>query len=198
MKILSRFRQFSNRAELELLVFEMFEFFFGSWAKSQNPLDRLLHFMRLPVDLSNIVGIGPALAKALHSVGVFKMKHCRNIFDETVARNMHVSLKERNKIMKKVRTALKCTIHNGRCPFELEYVDHSKADNPYLSKYGPDEWQKRIAKSKTLSGNVCITDAIYHMATTTTNAMKETLYEGKGLFSMTHLPNCARRIQLNG
>ena len=40
---------------------KMFEFFFGSWAKSQNPLERLLHFMRLPVDLPNIVG--PPLPK---------------------------------------------------------------------------------------------------------------------------------------
>lgn len=38
-----------------------FEFFYGKWAKSQNPMDRILHYMNTNLDLNNIKG--PELAK---------------------------------------------------------------------------------------------------------------------------------------
>ena len=56
-------RFFSNHMVSQADAFRYlkeFEFFFGSWAKSQNALERLLHFMKLDLDLENIKG--PELA----------------------------------------------------------------------------------------------------------------------------------------
>ena len=61
-------------------------------------------------------------------------------------------------------------------------VDHQKAENPYLSKYGEDKWMDAISKSPTLHLVCPISDLINHMAIQSTNAMKNTKFEGKGLF----------------
>ena len=56
-------RFFSNHMVSQADAFRYlkeFEFFFGSWAKSQNALERRLHFMKLDFDLERIKG--PELA----------------------------------------------------------------------------------------------------------------------------------------
>ena len=53
-----------------------FEFFYGTWAKSQNSMDRILHFMNLELDLENVHG--PVLAKPwkdLSNSNIFKFHH---------------------------------------------------------------------------------------------------------------------------
>ena len=43
-----------------------------------------------------------------------------------------------------------------------EKIDHRKADNPYLSKYGIDNWQAELDK-KAMVGKVCVSEMIDHM-----------------------------------
>ena len=70
----------------------------------------------------------------------------------------------------------------GECPFSIDHEDHRLHDNPYLSKYGADQWEDHIAKSPTLRNCHPISTIIEHMGRCTCEVMKGTKYEGKGLF----------------
>ena len=60
-------------------------------------------------------------------------------------------------------------------------IDHRLAANPYQSKYGSD-WKTKIEKSPSLRLVRPVSDMIHHMAQETSNALKDTKYEGKALF----------------
>ena len=45
-----------------------------------------------------------------------------------------------------------------------EPVDYRKLENPHLAKFGQENWETRISKSKTLSDYCCITDLVTHIA----------------------------------
>ena len=64
----------------------------------------------------------------------------------------------------------------------MEIVDYRQCDNPYLSKFGEDEWESRIWKCSLLRNVLPVSDLITHMAKSTTEAMKETEFEGRGYF----------------
>lgn len=53
-------------------------------------------------------------------------------------------------------------------------VDHRKAPNPYLSRYG-DQWREIIKGS--IKGHVCVTDLIEHMMKESARIMKGTVYD---------------------
>ena len=42
-------------------------------------------------------------------------------------------------------------------------IDHKKALNLHLSRFGDGQWEKKLKKSPTLSNSVVITDYIHHM-----------------------------------
>ena len=54
-------------------------------------------------------------------------------------------------------------------------LDHRKATNPYVSKYGED-WEKHIKKSPTLLNSVVITDYIHHMMDESARIMRGTKF----------------------
>ena len=81
--------------------------------------------------------------------------------------------------MHKYSTILSQSI--GNCPTELELIDHRKSNNPYQSKFG-DVWEHHIRKSPILHNTTPVSDLIIHMAKCTTEAMKGSVFEGKGLF----------------
>jgi hypothetical protein len=56
-------------------------------------------------------------------------------------------------------------------------TDHRKAKNPYISKYGEDNWKERCAKSVMLSSYACITELVRHMHDETQKVMKGTKHE---------------------
>ena len=61
-------------------------------------------------------------------------------------------------------------------------MDHRLSENPYLSKFGEDEWKNKIRKHPLLRNYLPVSDLITHMAKCTTEAMKGTEFEGRGLF----------------
>ena len=61
-------------------------------------------------------------------------------------------------------------------------MDYRLCDNPYLAKYGENEWERHICKKPLLHNLLPVSDLIIHMAKSTTEAMKGTVYEGHGLF----------------
>ena len=61
-------------------------------------------------------------------------------------------------------------------------MDYRLCNNPYLAKFGENEWENRIRKSPLLRKVLPVSDLIVHMANCTTEAMKGNQFEGKGLF----------------
>ena len=61
-------------------------------------------------------------------------------------------------------------------------MDYRLCNNPYLSKFGNEEWESRIWKCALLQNVLPVSDLITHMAKCTTDAMKGTEYEGRGYF----------------
>ena len=51
--------------------------------------------------------------------------------------------------------------HDGTCPHKK--VDHRQAANPYLSKYGVDEWRKEIENSVFMRKYMCVTELVKKM-----------------------------------
>ena len=73
-------------------------------------------------------------------------------------------------------------MYPGECPSRYESVDYRLNDNPYLAKFGENEWENRIRKCPLLRNSLPVSDLIIHMAKSTTDAMKGTIHEGHGLF----------------
>ena len=61
-------------------------------------------------------------------------------------------------------------------------MDHRSSENPYLSKFGEGEWETKIRKCALLRNYLPVSDLIIHMAKCTTDAMRGTEFEGRGLF----------------
>jgi len=47
--------------------------------------------------------------------------------------------------------------------YHAQVTDHRLADNPYESKYGPFEWEAKIADAPLLKNSVCVKDLITHI-----------------------------------
>ena len=60
-------------------------------------------------------------------------------------------------------------------------IDHHKAKNPYLSKFGGD-WEKHIKNCAALSPYRCITDIVQHIYTETKKTFEGTKYEDNFFF----------------
>lgn len=61
------------------------------------------------------------------------------------------------------------------------FVDHKKAENPYLSLYG-NTWCDKINESVTLKGTCCITVLIEHMVKESKSILKGSKWETKMMF----------------
>ena len=61
-------------------------------------------------------------------------------------------------------------------------VDHRKAANPYLSKFGPDVWEEKNRGSQTFSNAICIREYIDHMMVASAKVTKGTEFENNWFF----------------
>ena len=67
------------------------------------------------------------------------------------------------------------------------YVDHRKHDNPYVSRYGEDGWERAIAVDiRRHQKVVCIMELVEHMYKTTKDFFKGTEYEVGGNYYFYH------------
>jgi hypothetical protein len=67
------------------------------------------------------------------------------------------------------------TSKDANKPADLIF-DHRQADNPYMSLYGEEEWEKRIKKSVTFLAYISITDMIEFMVVESQRVMKGTYH----------------------
>ena len=113
---------------------------------------------------------------------------CNAVQNPQYLNNMCGSKTEVTNIKRILSNKLVGKINEGTCPEIYDFMDHRKSDNPYKSKYG-NEWEDRISSTPTLRLVRPVTDLMNHMATETTNVMKGTKYQGKGIFIMMPLAN---------
>lgn len=71
-------------------------------------------------------------------------------------------------------------VRRGAIP-EQYIIDHRKANHPYMSRYGAN-WKHYFQKLPSLRQFICIIDLVVHMKKETDRLMKNTMYEGHGLF----------------
>jgi len=62
------------------------------------------------------------------------------------------------------------------------FVDHTRATDPYLSRYGAEGRDAALAAALRKSGQVCITELVIHMVTETERVFKGTKHENTWLF----------------
>ena len=60
-------------------------------------------------------------------------------------------------------------------------IDHRKAANPYLSRFGPD-WETHLKKSSCFSSHVVITDYLDHIMQESKKVMEGTMFEDNCYF----------------
>ena len=61
-------------------------------------------------------------------------------------------------------------------------IDFSKAQNPYLAKFGKEKWEEEIAKSRTLSAYCCVTKMIEHIIAESQRCFLGTTHENDWYF----------------
>ena len=150
----------------------------ATWlTKRERPLGKDI-FENDPISI--IHGIGNVTEAKLNEVGIFTVNDyiCDRCKVDSLLNATPAYIE---KLKNKLDNGLVCGVNAGSCPEKYDITDHRKAANPYLSKYG-DEWEDKISKKPALRLVRPVKDLIQHMATTTTDALKNTPYEGKGLF----------------
>ncbi len=100
--------------------------------------------------LTFVPGIGPVKAAKLSSVGINSIQDLKNTSDEEVNRIALVT-KQRPSVIFKWREATKLA-KPGDSEFP-KYFDHIEGnDNPYIAKYGLDNWKESIKTKSRTSG----------------------------------------------
>jgi hypothetical protein len=105
-----------------------------------------------------VKGIGGSYNSRLTALGITEVKHLKEFGEFEIN-----SLIERDLTLKKTRLQQFC--HSAQtCEMEdaPESKDHRKEVNPYLSKYGLDNWETQCDKD-ALVGKVCIGEMVDHI-----------------------------------
>ena len=82
-------------------------------------------------------------------------------------------IKVRGVTRAKITTWIECAQSANVGAYVNKTIDHRKAANPYLSRYG-DDWKQHIRTDIARSGSICITDLVLHMNSATADAFKDT------------------------
>ena len=72
--------------------------------------------------------------------------------------------------------------HPGTCPYTV--VDHRKATNPYLDKYGPENWKKEISSCVFMKKFMCVTELVKKFTIVAKRHLKEQVMKMTGIFTM--------------
>ena len=147
------------------------------WCVSGRPDDAIY----LEDSVAKLPGIGGAKEKLLQEKGILLVSdfltHART--DNKVLTDV------RGISQQKVDEILGGVYLDGAPP---PTTDHHKQPNPYLSRYGPDDWEQHMNASSMMSRFCCITTLIEHIMTTCATHFKGTQYENDCFFTMTLCP----------
>ena len=112
--------------------------------------------------------IGKKTADKLLQQGIKCVGDLRDKTDDFIKRLDGITPKIFDSIITKVRTASTET---------NKTVDHRKADNPYLSKFGEENWMNALKNSSKMSNLVLISDYVEHIWQQSAKVMKGTKHE---------------------
>jgi predicted flap endonuclease-1-like 5' DNA nuclease len=132
-------------------------------------------------DVEIISGIGKKTAQLLRAEGIASVQALAGLSDDAI---QLLAAKRENKlttnVLQKFRDLAKGS-KDANQPADL-IQDHRLADNPYLSLYGEEEWEKKIGKSVTLSAYLSIADMIEFMVAESQRVMLGTYHEDDWFF----------------
>jgi predicted flap endonuclease-1-like 5' DNA nuclease len=134
--------------------------------------------------LTYLQGIGPVKAAKLSSVGINSINDLKNTSDEEV-KSIALVTKQKPSVIFKWREATKLA-KPGDSEFP-KYFDHIEGnDNPYIAKYGLDNWKESMKTKSSKSGlkdYVCVTDLVTHIDRETRLAYADTEYRDTYMWS---------------
>ena len=132
-------------------------------------------------------GVGPATVRKLLNIGIKIVKNL--MFESLSPIEVNSSLKELSErpdsltfsSLKKLHIQSR-TATLGAQPQE---TNHLLAANPYLSRYGEQNWRKEISRVSSMKKYCCIRELVGHLHDKTRDAFKGTRYEQSYLFTTT-------------
>ena len=147
----------------------------SGWIKTNRPTPSTIYEED---DVSRLRGVGKKTIKKLEvNAGITKVFQLASLgkTDEEVDKNIKELAIESDLTVSLIRNlhSQACSAEHGDPPGE---VNHLLEDNPYLSRYG-DNWRDKIAKVKSMSKFVCVTELITHIFAETGKAFKGTKHE---------------------
>ena len=151
----------------------------AGWVQSSRPVGAIYH----EDIITEIPGVGAKTRNDLALAGVHKVKDlvCSELTDgETKERLTNISNKSRISIKRLYRlSAVASTALPDSPPPE---INHQQADNPYLSRYGEENWEEQIKKVSGMSKYCDIRDLVLHIDRESREAFKGTPFEESYLF----------------
>jgi len=111
--------------------------------------------------ITRMPGISAKTQEKLNAVGINVVEDfCRSASDEPMQRAVLAIPRLGKKRLKKWQR-LAAAAEDGE--YTSVFVDHRRAENPYLSRYGDDDWETAIARDLRVHHVICITEIVRHM-----------------------------------
>jgi len=109
--------------------------------------------------VQRITNLGKVAEDKLKAHGIVTVQHLRDMTDEKIE-EIQVPRSLTVKKLKQFRAESQERCIDSPAP---EIIDHRKAENPFLSRYGEDEWEARIDATTPLCNYICVTDMVEHI-----------------------------------
>jgi hypothetical protein len=127
-----------------------------------------------------VTGMGKKTLEQLASTNIVTVGELKKA---TINQMQTIAKNKDNKLTSKALAHLQAHVQNavpGDVP-DTAFVDHRKANNPYLSRYG-DAWKDEIKSTVLMKKNVCITELVEHIFKETKKVMRGTEHENNCYF----------------
>ena len=144
-------------------------------------------------DLIMLKDLGGVKQKKLFEMGILNVGEMKTISCDEIDNLCKIKGFTKNQIMLWKQQASNCL--PGSAPAN---IDHRKELNPYLSKYGEEEWETKIDASRFLSNFVCITKLIEHMVFECNKLFQGTIHKNDWVFYHDALSLFTAKILYNG
>ena len=157
----------------------------------KNNLVRDSHGLFEDDELTRLDGVGPKTAQTLISIDVRTLGDIASLDSHqkilaAAAKGANLIPKTKKKICNLIsklqdQTRKRAAATPGGVllagSYEDKSVDHTKANNPYLSRFGTAEWKSKIREAPNLKGLACITELLLHVVESCGKASKGTTAE---------------------
>ncbi|EJK62102.1 hypothetical protein THAOC_17300, partial [Thalassiosira oceanica] len=132
--------------------------------------------------------IGRAAEDALKACGVNNLADVRDMINNRARRSKVLEDMPKTRNRRVIGEGRLDKIINAVAAVQLSKdepppsTDYTKEANPYLARYGEDDWEAEIRKTKHFRGLCCVTDLVEHIVCTTRDFYKGTKNEDNWMF----------------